>query len=80
MHLVADEIYAMSGFAPAPGESHLDRFTSVLSLEDDPRNHIHINNIHVFYGASKDFGMGGLRLGFLITRNEFFWKACRRVA
>lgn len=80
MHLVSDEIYAMSGFDPAPGESFLENFTSVLSLKDDPARRIYTKNIHTFYGASKDFSMGGLRLGFLITRNDQVWKACRRVA
>jgi aspartate/methionine/tyrosine aminotransferase len=80
MHLVCDEIYANSEFSPAPGESFLENFTSVLSLKDDPASSIYKENIHAFYGASKDFGMGGLRLGFLITRNEEVWKACRRVA
>jgi aspartate/methionine/tyrosine aminotransferase len=32
------------------------------------------------YGASKDFGGGGLRLGFLITRNALLWKTTRRLA
>lgn len=80
LHLVSDEIYALSEFPAALGEEFLPSFTSVLSLEHDPRNYINAKNIHAMYGASKDFGMGGLRIGFLITRNEQVWKACRRVA
>ncbi|KAH8887250.1 PLP-dependent transferase [Thozetella sp. PMI_491] len=77
MHLLADEIYAMSSFDSGEG---LDTFTSVLSLEDDPESSIYKENKHSMYGASKDFGAGGLRLGFLITRNELLWKTCRRLA
>lgn len=80
LHFVSDEIYALSEFPAAINEEFLPSFTSVLSLEHDPRNHINAKNIHAMYGASKDFGMGGLRIGFLITRNEQVWKACRRVA
>ncbi|KXS93313.1 hypothetical protein AC579_844 [Pseudocercospora musae] len=79
MHLIADEIYAMSCFASSspPG---LDEFSSVLSLPADPGNNVLAENIHCIYGASKDFGAGGLRLGFFITRNELVWKVCRRLA
>ncbi|ETS78696.1 hypothetical protein PFICI_08549 [Pestalotiopsis fici W106-1] len=80
LHLVSDEIYAMSGFASISGQPALDGFTSVLSLKDDPKNFICTENIHALYGSSKDFAMGGLRLGFLITRNTRLWKACRRCA
>ncbi|KAJ9136657.1 Aspartate aminotransferase [Pleurostoma richardsiae] len=74
LHLISDEIYALS---VTPAESMLDGFTSVLSLDRetglDPRG------VHVLYGASKDWGLGGLRLGFLITRSAVFKEACRRL-
>lgn len=78
MHLVADEIYAMSSFSSPDGE--LDTFSSVLAIEDDPPNHVFKENIHAMYGASKDWACGGLRLGFLITRNPLLWRTCRRLA
>jgi aspartate/methionine/tyrosine aminotransferase len=62
LHLVSDEIFAMSCFS---AEDNMDGFTSALSLPDEE----HRNDIHVIYGASKDFGMGGLRLGFLVTKS-----------
>lgn len=78
IHLVSDEIYAMSGFESS--EKDLDSFTSVLNIKDDPKTGVFKENIHCLYGASKDFGLGGLRLGFLITRNQLLWQTCRRVA
>ena len=65
LHLIVDEIYALSvfetsHFSPAP-------FTSVLSLDFQGR--AQPQNIHCLYSLSKDFGMGGLRMGFLVTRN-----------
>ncbi|EME79845.1 aminotransferase class-I, partial [Pseudocercospora fijiensis CIRAD86] len=78
MHLVSDEIYAMSCFASL--EPGLDEFSSVLSIPEDLSNNVLAENIHCIYGASKDFGAGGLRLGFFVTRNELLWKVCRRLA
>ncbi|KAL7903995.1 pyridoxal phosphate-dependent transferase [Trichoderma velutinum] len=78
MHLLSDEIYAMSTFEPL--EPGLDMFSSVLSIEDSPPDGVFKENIHCLYGASKDFAAGGIRLGFLVTRNELLWKTCRRLA
>ncbi|KAF4972845.1 hypothetical protein FSARC_671 [Fusarium sarcochroum] len=63
MHLVVDEIYAMSTF-PNGSKDTLQKssFTSVLSIPSQ-------QNVHCLYSMSKDFNMGGLRVGFLITRN-----------
>lgn len=81
LHLVADEIFAMSAFeSPVEEGQRLSTFASVLSIADDDTSCINAENIHCLYGASKDFGMGGLRLGFLITRNKKLWQTCRRVA
>ncbi|OHE95434.1 hypothetical protein CORC01_09306 [Colletotrichum orchidophilum] len=81
MHLLSDEIYAMSTFTAAPGAvgQALPPFTSVLSIRDDPPRGVFAENIHCMYGASKDFGCGGLRLGFLVTRNEPLWRSLRRL-
>ncbi|KAK9776588.1 putative Aminotransferase class I/classII domain-containing protein [Seiridium cardinale] len=78
MHLVADEIYAMSQFRiPGHSAAELDEFSSVLSISDDGKLTTHAN-IHCLYGMSKDFNMGGLRMGFLVTRNkEVLAAACR---
>lgn len=75
LHLVSDEIYAMSGFQ---SRQEFDSFTSVMSIAEHAK--ISPQAIHVLYGVSKDFGFGGLRLGFLITKHEIFKEACRRLA
>ncbi|KAF7538181.1 hypothetical protein G7054_g3168 [Neopestalotiopsis clavispora] len=78
LHLVSDEIYALSCFKH---ESHtVVDFTSVLCIPDDPTRGVVAENIHCLYGVSKDWAMGGIRLGFLVSRNEALWKACRRLA
>ncbi|KAL4789275.1 pyridoxal phosphate-dependent transferase [Aspergillus venezuelensis] len=79
IHLISDEIYALSGFE-SPETQKLPGFTSVLSIASDPNTGIFNQNVHVLYGASKDWAMGGLRLGFLVTRNAGIWKTCRRLA
>ncbi|PSR99291.1 pyridoxal phosphate-dependent transferase [Coniella lustricola] len=64
VHLVVDEVYALSG-----GEE----FQSVLHLGLDDM----LENVHVLYGMSKDFGLGGCRVGFLATYNEQLYRAMR---
>lgn len=82
LHLVSDEIYAMSTFSHPEqttveaGET-MDQFTSALTIQHEVG--VIENNIHIFYGASKDFGLGGLRLGMLITRNTDFLETTRRL-
>ncbi|RDW77506.1 hypothetical protein BP6252_05559 [Coleophoma cylindrospora] len=81
LHLISDEIFAMSGFESTDRNGgKLDNFTSVLSIPEDKESGVFTENIHSLYGASKDFAMGGLRLGFLITRNKQLWQTCRRIA
>ncbi|KAH7129793.1 pyridoxal phosphate-dependent transferase [Dactylonectria estremocensis] len=66
MHLVADEISALSRFSDEP-------FCSVLSVQGT--NVDGKQRVHSIYGLSKDFDMGGVRMGFLVTRNTawFTW-------
>ncbi|CAH0054460.1 unnamed protein product [Clonostachys solani] len=61
MHLVVDEIYAMSTFQ-SESEAGLAPFTSILSVCSR-------QNVHCLYGLSKDFNMGGVRMAFLVSRN-----------
>jgi len=71
IHLLSDEIYAMSVFeVPDP---HAVPFESVLAF--DSSEYIDPDYLHVMYGMSKDFAAGGLRIGCLYTRNEALWKA-----
>ncbi|KAI8295024.1 hypothetical protein K4K59_004845 [Colletotrichum sp. SAR11_240] len=69
--LVVDEIYGLSHFG---GE--LEPFTSVLGATDQ-RSESHV---HSLWGLSKDFGMGGLRLGFIVSRNETLREALARIS
>jgi aspartate/methionine/tyrosine aminotransferase len=57
LHLVVDEIYALSVFGEAP-------FTSVGSRRRELGD-----RIHVVWGFSKDFGMSGLRCGVLVSES-----------
>ncbi|ESO92150.1 hypothetical protein LOTGIDRAFT_190920 [Lottia gigantea] len=65
LHVIFDEIYALSVFNQA-------EFTSVLSLDvPDPQR------LHFIYGLSKDFGLSGYRMGILYSRNKRVLKFCR---
>jgi aspartate/methionine/tyrosine aminotransferase len=77
LHLIVDEIYAMSS---GSSTAKLDSFTSVLAVTEEAAEEDMSRNVHILSGISKDFGLGGLRLGWLITRNELVWKAVRRLA
>lgn len=57
IHLVVDEVYALSVFDGSP-------FTSITHVTDPQ------DDVHVVWALSKDFGVSGLRCGFLMTRNE----------
>ncbi|KAF2733467.1 PLP-dependent transferase [Polyplosphaeria fusca] len=65
IHMIADEIYAMSVYE-VPGVEAVP-FTSVLSL--DYSQYMDPNYLHHVYGMSKDFACGGLRVALLYTKN-----------
>lgn len=67
LHFVVDEIYALSA-----GPS----FTSVLSLDLKDG----LENVHVVWGMSKDFGLGGCRVGFLATYNQRLYETMRTLS
>ncbi len=58
IHVVFDEIYALSTFGDTP-------FVSVASLLP-----VLGEKVHIVWAFSKDFAMSGLRCGILITENE----------
>ncbi|OGM48609.1 hypothetical protein ABOM_002012 [Aspergillus bombycis] len=66
IHLISDEIYALSVYERHDRES--ETFTSVRAI--DPTGIIDSSQVHVLYGMSKDFGAGGMRLGCVISQNE----------
>jgi aspartate/methionine/tyrosine aminotransferase len=55
MHLICDEIYALSVFDPKPKNP----FLSIVNLMENQLG----DYVHVLWGLSKDFGASGLRLG-----------------
>ncbi|MCP9234944.1 aminotransferase class I/II-fold pyridoxal phosphate-dependent enzyme [Lewinella sp. JB7] len=64
VHLVVNEIYALSQFLPEAVRNNAP-FTSFLPLlerRDSPY-------LHWWYSFSKDFGISGFRVGLLYTRN-----------
>ena len=58
IHVVFDEIYALSVFGDTP-------FASVASLVPSLGDHA-----HVIWAFSKDFGASGLRCGLVVSENE----------
>lgn len=69
MHLISDEIYALSTW-----NNRVDRdvpfntFESLLSR--DTTNLIDPDLVHVLWGMSKDFGANGLRVGAVISQSN----------
>ncbi|KAJ5714485.1 uncharacterized protein N7483_011666 [Penicillium malachiteum] len=73
IHLVSDEIYALSVYTRYDRPS--ETFTSVRSI--DFNGLIDPDQVHVLYGMSKDFGAGGMRLGCMVSQNDEFNNAIR---
>jgi aspartate/methionine/tyrosine aminotransferase len=65
LHLIMDEIYALSNYEPSQPFESISRLLN-NDLGDD---------IHIIWSLSKDFGMSGLRLGVLYSQNEKFLQA-----
>jgi 1-aminocyclopropane-1-carboxylate synthase len=72
MHLILDEIYALSVYKLPHEEEKYDpelvSFESILSFDTD--KYLDTNYLHLLYGFSKDLASGGLRIGCIWTRNE----------
>jgi 1-aminocyclopropane-1-carboxylate synthase len=77
LHIISDEIYALSVFPNPRAKSTPVPFTSILSIPTSTI--IDPNLVHVTYGLSKDFASAGLKIGALITRNEALKKAVHAV-
>ncbi|TFK56134.1 PLP-dependent transferase [Heliocybe sulcata] len=72
LHLLCDEIYALSQFANKEKESDGTKrdFVSMLSVDVARETGCDPARVHVLYGMSKDFGANGLRLGVLVTQHN----------
>lgn len=68
IHLVVDELYALSVFGDVT-------FTSVAALRDRLGD-----RIHLVWAFSKDFGASGLRCGVLVTENAAVMRAVDSLA
>lgn len=68
IHVVFDEIYALSVFGTTP-------FTSVAATRPSLGSHVHIA-----WAFSKDFGASGLRCGVLVSENEALLAAVNGLA
>ena len=65
IHLLMDEIYALSVFdVPDPKAT---KFRSISTFDTD--KYIDPNYIHIIYGTSKDNAAGGIRLGCIYSQN-----------
>lgn len=68
LHVVADEVYALSVFGERP-------FTSVGALRPQLGD-----RLHIVWAFSKDFGASGLRCGVLISENDELLRAVDALA
>lgn len=71
IHLIADEIYAMSIYNIP--DANAVQFESILSLDTD--RYIDHKYLHHLYGMSKDTAASGLRLGVIHTLNPELLRA-----
>ena len=92
VHVVVDEVYASSTFAPSRGaegeeeeeEEEHSRFVSALELDrsslPEALRAKARTHLHLVYGLSKDFCASGYRVGALWTRNAGVLRAMDNVA
>ncbi|RKP10448.1 pyridoxal phosphate-dependent transferase [Thamnocephalis sphaerospora] len=66
LHVLMDEVYALSSHEPPCDTVNSPTFVSVLAIPDLAQ-YINPALVHVAYGMSKDFGMNGVRIGYLIS-------------
>jgi aspartate/methionine/tyrosine aminotransferase len=75
LHLISDEVYALSVHGGDKGVSLEDphSFTSLLSIESS------YENMHVIYSLSKDFGCSGIRMVsvFCSFGRPYLKRSCR---
>lgn len=69
MHAVSDEIYACSIFGDSMPE-FVSGWDVAAELNTDAEREL----VHVVYGLAKDFGVSGLRVGMLASRNQTLLK------
>ncbi|KZT26998.1 PLP-dependent transferase [Neolentinus lepideus HHB14362 ss-1] len=72
LHLLCDEIYALSQFANKEKERAGTKrdFVSMLNVDVRRETGCDPARVHVLYGMSKDFGANGLRLGVFVTQHN----------
>ncbi|PWY68365.1 aminotransferase [Aspergillus eucalypticola CBS 122712] len=68
IHLISDEIYALSVWENTVDEHIPVPFESALSI--DTTGIIDPSLVHALWGMSKDFGANGIRLGVIISQNN----------
>nr|GAT57219.1 PLP-dependent transferase [Mycena chlorophos] len=66
IHLIVDEVYALSTYDSAYPPEINEPFESVLTY-DLPALGVDPSRVHVLAGPTKDFGASGLKLGLLIS-------------
>ncbi|PWN34605.1 PLP-dependent transferase, partial [Meira miltonrushii] len=70
LHLVFDEIFAMSTYTSTIENHNPEPFHSALSIDWQKEAGCHPGRVHVIWSASKDFGINGLRVGTLISQGN----------
>ncbi|KAH7083187.1 pyridoxal phosphate-dependent transferase [Paraphoma chrysanthemicola] len=72
LHLIVDEIYALTNLTTAPARA--PKFVSALSLSEPlvPEGAVKVDpsRVHVVWSASKLFGMSGFRIGCIISQQN----------
>ncbi|KAJ5107491.1 hypothetical protein N7456_004166 [Penicillium angulare] len=69
LHLVSDEVYALSQFPSPDFPGGSVPFTSILSL-DLAKLGADSSRVHMIWSISKDFGYNGLRIGCVVSQEN----------
>ncbi|PWN47890.1 PLP-dependent transferase [Violaceomyces palustris] len=69
LHLVFDEIYALSTF-PTKDVDKPQPFISALNIDWADESGLHPGYVHILSSASKDFGLNGFRVGTFVSQHN----------
>jgi len=85
MHLVSDEIYALSTFgermqgSDPSSKRKVDGGSSFVSFAEISEGQLS-DHVHILWGVSKDFGMAGVRVGVVWSQNGLLLEALRNAS
>lgn len=78
IHVIVDEVYALSMHSDE-SSAHFVSVTSIAAADNNKDSKYLGDFVHVLWGFSKDFCLGGARTGILLTHNDHILQALGNV-